>query len=177
MQLVLVRHAKPVIDLAVDPSRWALSAEGMQAAVHLGRTLDCPAAVVSSLEPKAIGTASAIAEAHDFTVELDGRLGEVVRDEPFAGDFRARRRAYVEGAAHPGWEDRDAVVERIDAAVSDRLTPSEDGLAVLVGHGMAFTLWLTARAALADPGAFWSDLRLPDAFHVDLAEATIRRVG
>ena len=167
----------PVIDPAVDPALWELSEEGAEAAAWLGRRLARPAVVVSSDELKAAATARAIAAVHDVAVEFDGRLGEVARDEPFAGDFRARRRAYVGGAAHPGWEDREAVVERIDAVVSGRLTRGEEGIPVLVGHGMAFTLWLTARAALADPGAFWSDLRLPDAFHVDLAEATIRRVG
>lgn len=42
---------------------------------------------------------------------------------------------------------------------------------------MAMTVWLTARIGLPDPGAFWADLRFPDAHSVDLGAATITRLG
>ncbi|MFC3729146.1 hypothetical protein [Actinoplanes nipponensis] len=37
------------------------------------------------------------------------------------------------------------------------------------------TLWLTTTVALADPGAFWADLRLPDLLTVDVAAKQVAR--
>ena len=37
------------------------------------------------------------------------------------------------------------------------------------------TLWLTTTVALADPGAFWADLRLPDLLTVDVAARQVSR--
>jgi hypothetical protein len=42
---------------------------------------------------------------------------------------------------------------------------------------MAMTLWLTATIGLDEPGAFWADLRFPDAQVVDLAAGTVVRLG
>jgi hypothetical protein len=46
---------------------------------------------------------------------------------------------------------------------------------VIASHGMAMTLWLTTTVALADPGAFWANLRLPDLLTVDMAAKQVTR--
>ncbi|HWS33186.1 MAG TPA: hypothetical protein VN408_10640 [Actinoplanes sp.] len=45
------------------------------------------------------------------------RFNEVVRDEPYRGDCRARRIAYLAGTDHPGWESREQVVARFSAGI------------------------------------------------------------
>ena len=42
---------------------------------------------------------------------------------------------------------------------------------------MAMTTWLAAQGLLASPRDFWSSLRLPDAFAVDLAAGTVARLA
>ena len=91
-----------------------------------------------------------------------GGDGSVISDEPFGGDFRARRRAYVAGAVPPGWEPHAEVAGRFDAGVRHWRTVAGDRPLVVASHGMAMTIWLTAAATVADPGAFWAALRFPD---------------
>ena len=43
-------------------------------------------------------------------------------------------------------------------------------------HGMAMTVWLTARFRLADPGSFWECLRFPDAHLVDTEGGKLKRI-
>jgi broad specificity phosphatase PhoE len=68
------------------------------------------------------------------------------------------------------------VAARFDAGVAAHLAIAGDRPLVIATHGMALTLWLTEAIGLSDPAAFWTDLRLPDAFAVDLAARTITRV-
>lgn len=169
--LILVRHAMPAVDPDVPPERWHLSPDGHRAATALAARLPADAVLVASAEPKARQTLGG-------GVSIDNRFNEVVRDEPYDGDYRARRRAYVSGTDHPGWEPRDQVVARFAEGVTGWLGRSGPRLLVVATHGMAMTLWLAAGTpGLADPGAFWADLRLPDAFAVDPDTRTAERIG
>jgi hypothetical protein len=47
---------------------------------------------------------------------------------------------------------------------------------VIATHGMAMTIWLSSVIGLPDPAGFWSDLRFPDAYRVELGEGTLVRV-
>jgi broad specificity phosphatase PhoE len=142
--LVLVRHAMPVMEPLMLPDRWVLSDEGRAAAGRLA--LAEGARLVASGEPKAIQTLE-----HAGPVTSDMRFNEVRRVEPFDDNFRAVRRAYVDGVDHPDWEPRDEVVARFGEGIASY----PDRPLVVASHGMAMTLWLTARIGLADPGEFW----------------------
>ncbi|NUT34843.1 MAG: histidine phosphatase family protein [Hamadaea sp.] len=169
--LFLVRHAMPVVDPAVAPADWVLSAQGRAAAQALVQLLPPDAYLVASAEPKAAQTLQDAGEPR-----IDGRFGEVVRvGEPFGGDFLALRRAYVEGTDHPGWEPRAQVVARFDAAVGDQARAAAGRPLVVATHGMAMTTWLTARLGLDDPGVFWAGLQFPDVLEVDLTTRRIAR--
>jgi broad specificity phosphatase PhoE len=109
-------------------------------------------------------------------VVCDQRFNEVSRVEPWDGDFLRQRRDYVAGADHPGWEPRGCVVERFAAAVGDHLSAADDRDLVIATHGMAMTLWLSSAIGLSDPAGFWSGLRFPDAYRVELGEGTLARV-
>jgi broad specificity phosphatase PhoE len=165
--LLLVRHAMPDASADTPPGEWQLTEAGAAQAAGLRCRLPAGALLVASTEVKAIET---IAAAH-----TDDRFDEVRRDEPFGGDFRARRRAYVAGAVPPGWEPHAEVAGRFDAGVRHWRTVAGDRPLVVASHGMAMTIWLTAAATVADPGAFWAALRFPDLLMVDLGESTVTR--
>jgi broad specificity phosphatase PhoE len=169
--MILVRHAMPVIDSETPPESWLLSPEGRSAA-H-GLPLPAGAYLVASEEPKAYETLAPFG-----AVTLDARLGEVRREgEPFNGNFRELRLAYVEGADHARWEPRADAVRRFDAAVADHVAQAGSRPLIVGTHGMVLTLWLTARIGLPSPGPFWSELRFPDAYAVDLTARTAVRLA
>lgn len=169
--LILVRHAMPVVDPETPPADWVLSDEGRVAARQLAPILPAEPYLVASGEPKAWQTIEGAGQ-----VTIDVRFGEVVRHgEGFGGDFRTPRRAYVDGADHPGWEPRATVTRRFDAAVGDHLVAAAGRPLVVASHGMAMTVWLTSRIGLDDPGAFWAELRFPDAVLVDLDAGRVSR--
>ena len=62
-----------------------------------------------------------------------------------------------------------------DAGINDHWVRAAGRPLVVASHGMAMTLWLTARIGLDAPGAFWSSLRLPDVLAVDLVARTVAR--
>jgi broad specificity phosphatase PhoE len=170
--LVLVRHATPDFGPQTPPEQWPLAPEGRAAAESLRPVLPPDALLVSSEEPKARQTLEPTGP-----VTTDARFNEVRRHEPFDGDFRARRFAYVTGADHPGWEDRAGVAARFSAGITSWQARCGDRPLVVASHGMAMTVWLSAAVGLHDPGAFWLDLRLPDVFTVDLAARTVQRLS
>lgn len=154
------------------PARdWLLALEGQEAARSLCERLPVGARLVASTEPKAIGTIEPAGR-----VITDPRFDEITRVEAYDDDFRTQRLAYVEGADHPDWEARADVVRRFGAGVAEHVAAAGDQPLVIASHGMSMTLWLTATIGLEDPGAFWTDLRFPDAHHVDLAARTVTRL-
>lgn len=169
--LWLVRHAMPAHGPDVPADQWQLSRQGHQAAHTLRRVLPAAALLVSSAEPKARQTLEPAGQVH-----ADARFNEVTRDEPYGGDFRAGRLAYVNGADHPGWETRAAVVARFDAAVTGWRSRASGRPLVIASHGMAITLWLTATIPLDDPAGFWTYLEFPDVLTVDLDTRPVERV-
>jgi broad specificity phosphatase PhoE len=168
--LMLVRHAMPELNAAVPPELWELGDVGRRGAVSLRDVVPGDAVLVSSTEPKARQTLEP-----SGPVVTDARFTEVERDEPYDGDFRARRRAYITGTDHPGWEPRAEVIARFDAGIRWWQARCGDQPVVVATHGMAMTLWLTT-LGLPDPGAFWAQLRLPDVFEVNVATRRVTRV-
>jgi broad specificity phosphatase PhoE len=126
--------------------------------------------LIASREPKARQTLEPAGSVH-----TDERFNEVTRDEPYEGDFRARRRAYVTGTDHTGWEPRDQVVARFADAAWFWHAQADGRPLVIASHGMAMTLFLTATVGLADAGAFWAELRLPDLHTVDMTGKQVIR--
>jgi broad specificity phosphatase PhoE len=129
--------------------------------------------LVASTEPKAIQTL-----APSGPVVQDERFGEVRREgEPFSGNFQELRLAYVSGTDHRLWEPRLDAVRRVESGITDHLARAGGRPLVVASHGMVMTVWLTARIGLDSPGAFWSALRLPDVFAVDLDGHSVERVA
>jgi broad specificity phosphatase PhoE len=158
----------PEIRRDLPPERWHLDAEGKLAARALAQVLPVRPLLIASPEPKARETAEELLAVRGGSLRLDGRLAEARRDGPYGGleDYRRLAAAYVAGTAHPGWEARAALAERIARAVQDGRAAAGRRPLVMVSHGLAITAWLRVEVRLEDPGAFWAALRLPDAWRV-----------
>lgn len=165
----------PTVDPDADPATWQLSAAGRAAALQLVGLLPRGALLVASDEPKAWQTLDPTGDGE--VVVKDARLREVRRTEVFSDEFRTLRRAYVDGADHPGWESREVVAARIQACVEDHQAAAGERPLVVAGHGMSLTVWLTPTVGLRDPGRFWASLRFPDLLRVDRQTGTIDRGG
>ena len=110
--------------------------------------------MISSPEPKAVGTAEPIARGCGIPVEVDERLREVERPTGLHTDYQERVRRYLGGEPLDGWEPREAARARVAAAL--------DGLddAVAVSHGLAISLYLGYDFDR------WRALRFPDVVEV-----------
>jgi 2,3-bisphosphoglycerate-dependent phosphoglycerate mutase len=160
--LLLVRHARPLVDEGAPPAAWTLSAPGKRAAQRIAPLIPASAVLVSSPEPKAYDT---LVLASGEPVTRDARLGEVRRPrQPVDGRHEALRLRYVSGDPPLGWEPPQEVVARIDSVIDEHTVAGKQ--LVLAGHGMAFTTWLFAHGYTRDPAAFWSSLRFPDVLRV-----------
>ena len=169
--LILVRHAMPASGPRTPPHEWLLGDDGHAAARVLADALPVDSHLVASAEPKAWQTLEPSGR-----VVRDPRFNEIWRTEPWEGNYRQLRRAYVEGVDHCDWEPRVQVAERFGSAIDEHCAIAADRPLVVATHGMAMTVWLTTRIGLPDPGAFWVDLRFPDAHHVDVTAGTITRL-
>lgn len=176
---VYVRHAMAVSDPDLPPSRWDLGAAGRAAAKDLAARLEVNrpvAALITSPEPKAVGTAEPIAERFGVDLHLDDRLVEARR--PWVGkDYRAVAHRYLNGEEVDGWEDRGEVAARVGAAVrAVRAAGPPDAASIVVGHGLALCLHLgPGLPAGFDLAAFWARLAFPDAWVVEREDLVLRR--
>lgn len=168
--LVYVRHAMAVPAGGVHPTAWELDDAGRASARALAERLevgDGVGAVLTSTEPKAVGTAEEIAEVWGAPVVADGRLREAVR--PWIGPgYRAVAHRYLRGELPEGWEPHGDVAERVGAAVGEAAAGAGPGTLVVVSHGLSLALHLGARLGPEfDREGFWSSLAFPDAWRLD----------
>jgi broad specificity phosphatase PhoE len=128
--------------------------------------------VIASTERKAIETAEALADARDIAAFEEFRE---VRKPWFdeADDHRAAAARYLAGEALADWEPLAEAAGRFQAGI-DAHRGVED--LVIATHGIVMSAWLTTVADVPDPFRFWSELRMPDTWEVDLARGRYRRV-
>jgi hypothetical protein len=151
--VIFVRHARPIVDRAVPPSEWVLAP-----GAEFSLPYDLP--VICSAETKARQTAGLIADA----CTVDARLSEVERS--WSDDFENDVAQYLAGEPLDGWEPQSEALARFTAAVDDH------GEATYVAHGTALTLYLASVVPDLDAFAFWTELRMPDAWLIDGTELT-----
>jgi broad specificity phosphatase PhoE len=170
-QVLLVRHAMPVMEPELPAELWRLGDDGRAAAHELAGALPRAALVVTSDEPKARQTAQAVVGVCGGTLAVDARVAETRRPHAWDANFPELARQFVAGRQHPGWESQHAVVSRFDAAVREALDASHAAQVVVVTHGQALTLWLCSVGAVQDAHRFWSELAFPDAWMVTVDRA------
>jgi broad specificity phosphatase PhoE len=167
-EVLIVRHAMPVVEANVPAELWRLSDEGRATARDLAAAFPQDLYAVTSDEPKARQTAEEALAVCGGTLTVDARVGETRRPHRWDENFADSARQFVAGRPHTGWEPQVAIVRRFDAAVRDSLRAS-DGVPVAVfNHGQALTLWLHSIGAVENAPSFWSGLTFPDAWLVSV---------
>lgn len=161
-----MRHAAPSVDVSMPTSSWVLSPKGLAScaklAVDLRRFL--PASLISSTEPKAIETATGIAERLKLDVSTSDGLREHRRSGEFlsSADFHSSIESFFR---HPnkvvyGQESCAELGLRIETELEAALSCDSPKNAILVSHGTAMTSFIM-RHWQADPFALWKSWELP----------------
>jgi broad specificity phosphatase PhoE len=173
--IVIIRHAEPLVSGDTPGAQWRLTREGKDNARALGGRIAerSPITLVwTSPERKARETAEPAFPS--VPTRVREQLSEV--EKPWyttTDELRQAVARYLGGEVVEGWERREDVIARLDQLGVD-LNPGER-LAV-VSHGVLLTIWLDNEGVLADPFAFWSDLRTPDAWALDRVGKSLERI-
>jgi len=172
-RVVLIRHAMPQMEQGVPAAGWKLSPEGTDAATALAAQLTRFrfAEIASSAEPKAVGTAAAIAQVLKLPVGIDGDFAETQRRTVgwlSREDIDAGIRRLFENPSEVvyGEESADAAYARFAAAIERLSAKGADDIAV-VTHGTILSVYVSRVARLPNVFAFWKSLKLPDAVLLD----------
>ncbi|HVL26264.1 MAG TPA: histidine phosphatase family protein [Thermomicrobiales bacterium] len=178
--VILVRHAQPVIVPDRPTSTWALADGARQEIEALAASIRDLSAdgVVASPQVKAHGTGEVIAGFLGLPLESDDAFREQGGDtEPFLpdADFRAAVAAHfarpddVVFGSESSTQAARRFAEGIDRACAAFRLP------VVVTHGRVMCGYLASALGI-DPLPVWRDLRLPDAYLIDLDDGTLVRI-
>ena len=166
--LVLIRHARPVVDPSQPARAWPLSDEGREGARRLVERLRPLGLtrVVSSVEPKAWETGAIVAQRLGVPCSAAPGLEEHDREgAPFLAP-EALDRALDDFFARPdelvyGRETANQALERFAAAVAAVEAGYPDERLAISSHGTVISL-LVARRRGVDGRAFQRGLAMPD---------------
>jgi len=177
-RIVLIRHGMPQIAEGVPSAQWKLSADGAKASAALAENFRGYefAGIASSPEPKAIGTAEALAAPLGLGIEIDAgfaeharhSLGYLPRADMEAGVARlfASRDERVFGD-----ETADQLHARFAAALARQAAKgARDVMAVT--HGTILTIYLSRTLGI-EPLPFWRALTTPAALIVESGQMRI----
>lgn len=163
-QIVLVKHALPVLDPARPARHWQLGAEGEAQARALAVALRRfnPFRLVTSTEPKAMRTAEIVA--NEFGVEVTGLEGLREIDRPvlpiMPRDELERFNAQLFeqfDAPVVGAESARAALERFSRALEEVAAAGSASNVVVVTHGTVIALFAAAHNPL-DAFHLWQRL-------------------
>ena len=157
--VVLIRHAEPIVEPDRPPSEWQLSLRGKELAHDLVACLSTCGLrrIVTSPEVKARATATAVTDVLGLNVITDDGLREVQRPW-IEGNFDDAVTRYLQGNLIEGWEPIEQVVSRV---VDSLVGHSGDGPIGVVTHGTAMACFVGANVP-TNRALFWSDLTMPD---------------
>jgi len=168
--LILVRHSTPEIDRSIPSSQWVLNDTGKIRGHQLARQLSSypVGMVVSSSEPKALGTARIIASYHQLTPLVNHQLNEHERSRSALLSESDFRKAMIDLFRYPtelvfGSETADEASTRFEEVIQRFLLddPGED--MVIVSHGTVMALFI-ARQLNEKPYRIWRDMPMPIAY-------------
>lgn len=166
-KLILIRHSLPRIDSDAAASGWTLSPEGRRRCLPVADAISvhAPAAVVTSLEPKAVETGRIVAERLGLPCETAEGLHEHERPwAPWRGSdaFEASVSEFFERPDTLVLGDETATQARVrfQAALDAVLRRFQAGNLAVVSHGTVISALVAYHNAL-DPFRFWKGLGLP----------------
>jgi broad specificity phosphatase PhoE len=190
VDLLLVRHARPLLRSGVPAARWSIDPEALLEVDVLARSLESvlPAVsdpsvagtVVASHEPKAAATARELARLWGRSFSQASDLEEHHRGPmPIVDDVTWRAtvsRLFTSPETLVFGEETASEALRRFAAGVDSVVGAARGrgerLTTIVSHGTVITLYLAAANQL-DSIEFWSSLAMPEAL---LVRSTDRRL-
>ena len=166
-QIILVKHAAPVVVPGKSSDQWPLSAAGRVAASALVGDLESFAAarVITSVEPKALETGQLIASGlgttagtHEGLHEHERRTVPHLRTSDFlslmAQVFKRKDELVL------GEETANAALERFSAALESVCTEYPEGNLIVVAHGTVIALFLES-ISQEDGYRIWREMGLP----------------
>ena len=165
-EIILIKHAMPVILEGVPSKDWVLGREGRTAAAALAEKLRprAPAALVASPEPKALETGRILAGAFGLDVQGDEGLVETRRETvPFLPREALEagiQRFFNQPADLVFGEETADVAHARFAAALDRHRGQRP--LVVACHGTVISLYVSRHTG-ADPMSLWRSLTLPHA--------------
>jgi broad specificity phosphatase PhoE len=173
-----VRHSVPEIRREVPAASWVLSEAGASRASAFAARVDPGTAttVFASEEPKAVGTAQALADAWGLPVQAVPGLQEHERPQAQmlsrdAFEDRIREMFARPGDLVFGAETADAARRRFTTAVMRLVMRSPEDV-VVVSHGTVMTLFVAAATGM-EPFAFWKSLEMPSAVVLSIPELAL----
>lgn len=166
-KLILIKHARPLVQEDVPSRDWGLSEEGRLAAKRLADQLkdSDPSIILSSEEPKASQTAQILCDALGKSLKTVAGLAEHDRENvPMMASrefislmalfFKQNTRLVL------GEETAAQATRRITSTVVDQLLAHPAGNIAMVTHGTVLALLLADRARV-DAFQTWRRMALP----------------
>lgn len=180
-RLVLIRHARPVIDPARPAGVWPLADDARDSVIWLAEVIAPLAAdgIVSSPEPKALDTARLIATHSDLPLRENTSLreqgGDTIPWFPEPDRFRAAVREHFSRADEAVFGNESSADATARFAGAVERARARYRVPVLVTHGRVMCGYLGATFGV-DPFEIWETLQLPDAIVVDFRSGSVTRV-
>jgi broad specificity phosphatase PhoE len=167
--LILIRHSVPDIDPATPSCEWRLTPEGRDLSRSLARRIGGfqPAAIVTSVEPKARETGEIIAAELGIPCQVRQGLQENDRQGVEVADEGTYRALIADVFAQPdrivmGRETGEEASDRFHGAVTSVLDGFPDQTIAVVAHGVVMSFFVS-RFNPIDIFEFWNRLTLPTA--------------
>lgn len=192
-RLILVRHARSLVEPARHPREWGLAEEGQGAARRLAALalFEHATGFYAGPEPKMVATLAPVAAAHGHTVRADAAFAETESGEWMGeAEFLATVERFLtapDAPPTPGWEASNVATARFAGGVA-RLRDAHPPV-VLPGHalpgtfaiasgGRMLTAYLMGLLGLAPDAMFpaWRALRMPDLAVVEVTPTAPARL-
>ena len=180
--LILVKHALPEIIPTLPANQWHLSEVGRTQCALLADQLAtyAPAALVSSLEPKALETAHLVAQRMHTSVQIVDGLHEHERSNtPWLSseEFDRAVAAFFHRPAELvlGCETAQQASERFAKTIAEVTSRYAEQNVVVFTHGTVLSLYV-ARATGIEPFALWKRLGLPSFVVLTFPQFEVSRV-
>jgi broad specificity phosphatase PhoE len=167
--LILIKHAQPIVVPENPPNTWQLSEEGYIAIRQFAPSVKeyTPKHIFSSPEDKAIETALALAEALHIGFEIVDNLYEHERSNEKFEDhdvFITKMKAFF---AHPnelvyGSETANNARARFHIGLMNVWRKHRHHDVAVVAHGTVISLFVAHAIPTIDPFELWRCLKLPD---------------
>ncbi|PKO14044.1 MAG: hypothetical protein CVU39_15800 [Chloroflexi bacterium HGW-Chloroflexi-10] len=175
--LLLIKHALPIVQPAIPAQFWELSQAGLLSCHQFSQQLRAYnlQTIYSSDEPKAVQTANELGKHLNLSVSQAKDLHEHRRltSDYFEhhADFESTIQAFFDQPDIRvfGAETAAQALSRFHAAVSSIVSANPQQDIAIVSHGTVITL-LVAKYNSINAFKFWRGLNLPDLVHLTIPD-------